>query len=289
MDHDALSSRLHDALGHAPRTLEPLAGGCVGEVYRARMATGPDAVVKVDRSSAPQLAIEGAMLTYLNEHSNLPVPGVLHASPDLLVMEFIETAPATRAPEIHAADCLAALHQITSPKGQFGFEHDTLIGGLHQPNPWTTAWLDFFRDHRLLFMAHEAHRAGRLPARTLARVETLAARLDRWIDPARSTPPSLIHGDVWGGNVLLNADRVAAFIDPAIYYADPEIELAFTTLFSTFSDAFYRRYAEHRPIADAFFDQRRDLYNLYPLLVHVRLFAGSYVASVENTLSRFGV
>lgn len=80
-----------------------------------------------------------------------------------------------------------------------------------------------------------------------------------------------------------------AFIDPAIYVAHAEIELAFTTLFSTFGAAFYERYAEHRPIAEGFFEQRRDLYNLYPLLVHVRLFGGSYVGSVENTLGRFGV
>ena len=285
---DALADRLADALGVAPRSLEPLGGGCVGEVYRARMAVGPDVVVKVDRSGRPRLDIEGAMLVYLGERSSLPVPRVLHAGPNLLVMEFVESGGATPRADLHAADCLAALHGITSPDARFGFECDTLIGGLRQPNPWTGSWLEFFRDQRLLHMAREAAGAGRLPGPTLARVKRLAERLERWIDSARSAP-SLIHGDVWGGNVLISGDRVAAFIDPAISYADPEIELAFTTLFSTFSEAFYRRYAEHRPIADGFFEERRDLYNLYPLLVHVRLFGGTYVGSVENTLGRFGV
>lgn len=286
--NDALVDRLTGALGSAPRALEPLGGGCVGEVYRARMTRGPDAVVKVDRSPEPRLDVEGGMLAYLAEHSSLPVPRVLLSSPGLLVMEFVETSRGTGRADLHAADCLASLHEVVSPDGRFGFDRDTLIGGLHQPNPWTGSWLDFFRDQRLLFMAREASRAGRLPDRALTRAERLAERLDRWIDPAGATP-SLIHGDVWGGNVLTNGDRVAAFIDPAIYHADPEIELAFTTLFSTFSEAFYRRYAEHRPIAEGFFEQRRDLYNLYPLLVHVRLFGGTYVGSVENTLRRFGV
>ncbi len=78
------------------------------------------------------------------------------------------------------------------------------------------------------------------------------------------------------------------FVDPAIYYAHPEIELAFTTLFGTFERPFFDRYHELRPIAPGFFEERRDIYNLYPLLVHVRLFGGSYVSSVERTLRQFG-
>jgi fructosamine-3-kinase len=78
-------------------------------------------------------------------------------------------------------------------------------------------------------------------------------------------------------------------VDPALYYADPEIELAFATLFNTFGEAFFARYNEHRPIQPGFFEARRDLYNLYPLLVHVRLFGCSYLASIEETLKRFGV
>ena len=93
---------------------------------------------------------------------------------------------------------------------------------------------------------------------------------------------------MWSGNVLTKDGRIAGFVDPAIYYADSEIELAFSTLFSTFGDAFFRRYDELRPLRPGFFEERRDLYNLYPLLVHVRLFGGSYVGSVERALARYG-
>ena len=86
----------------------------------------------------------------------------------------------------------------------------------------------------------------------------------------------------------MREDRIAGFVDPAIYYADAEIELAFSTLFATFSDAFFSRYGEIRPIKPGFFEERCDIYNLYPLLVHTRLFGGHYAGSVERTLKRFG-
>jgi len=291
-----IADRIEAALGVRPADVGPLSGGCVGDVRRATLPDGKVVVVKLDDGPEPRLDVEGAMLRYLRERSDLPVPGFLHDEPRMLVIEFIDPSGADADassgddPQTHGADLLAALHDVTSDSGDFGFGADTLIGGLRQPNPWTTSWLEFFRDQRLRYMAHAALDAGRLPKRVLDRVETLAGRLGRWLPTTDRQPaPSLIHGDVWGGNVLAGRRRIAGFIDPAIYYADAEIELAFTTLFGTFGERFFRRYAELRPIADGFFEERRDLYNLYPLLVHVRLFGGGYVGQVEATLGRFGV
>jgi fructosamine-3-kinase len=135
-------------------------------------------------------------------------------------------------------------------------------------------------------MGEEARKAGRLPSSVFGRLENLCANLSRWI--GNTSKPSLIHGDLWGGNIIVAKNRLAAVIDPAIYFADAEIELAFSTLFGTFGEAFFARYNELRPLAPGFFEERRDLYNLYPLLVHVRLFGGSYVGDVERTLKQFG-
>ncbi|MBX7253467.1 MAG: fructosamine kinase family protein, partial [Candidatus Promineofilum sp.] len=123
-------------------------------------------------------------------------------------------------------------------------------------------------------------------AATRARVERLAGHLDHWLTAPAA--PSLIHGDVWTTNVLARGGRITAFLDPAISFADAEIELAFIGLFGTFGRAFYQRYHALRPIAPGFFEERRDLYNLYPLLVHVRLFGGSYVGQVERVLADYG-
>ncbi|MCB0032860.1 MAG: fructosamine kinase family protein [Anaerolineales bacterium] len=265
--------------------LRPLHGGSVGEVYLAVLADGSRVVAKVDESAEPQLHIEADMLNYLAENSELPVPTVHFAYPALLIMDYVEgDSRFSPAAERQAAELLAALHSISAP--QFGFEQDTLIGGLHQPNTPSDSWLDFFREQRLMFMGQEAHRKGWLSAALLGRLARFCAELERWLEePAR---PSLIHGDVWTTNVLADGDKISAFIDPAIYYADPEIELAFTTLFGTFGEAFFGRYNEIRPLREGFFEERRDIYNLYPLLVHVCLFGGSYVHSVERILKRFG-
>lgn len=270
------------ATGRRPARLSPLSGGCIGEIYEVEFGDGERLVAKV--SAAGGLAVEGFMLAYLKTHSALPVPAVRHASARLLLIEYVETSGRLGAgAEAHAAELLAALHGISAES--FGFERDTVIGALPQPNPWTPSWREFFRERRLLYMGRRALERGRLSAAGFARLERLCARLEDLIEEPAA--PALIHGDVWGGNVLVRDGRIAAFVDPAIYYAHPEIELAFSTLFSTFGPAFFERYRELRPIAPGFFEARRDIYNLYPLLVHAALFGGPYPDAVERTLARY--
>lgn len=280
-----LSAQIEEALGTIPTAIEPLSGGCVGQVYAVKLPGGKQVVAKVDERAHPCLDLEGYMLRYLGEQSELPVPAVYHSSPRLLIMAFLPgDSRFSAAAQAHAAELLAALHQVRAPR--FGHERATLIGSLQQPNPWYDRWIPFFREQRLHYMARKAEEAGRLPAAIRARVERLATNLDRWLEEPEH--PSLIHGDVWTTNVLAMGERITGFVDPAIYYAHPEIELAFTTLFGTFGDPFFARYRELRPLPAGFFEERRHIYNLYPLLVHVRLFGGTYVGSVDNILSRFG-
>lgn len=281
----SLSARLETALSCTPTRLHPLHGGMVGQVFRADL---PDGRVVVAKTSGPDgtLDVEGYMLRYLAQHTSLPVPEVLHSEPSLLLLTFVEgSSHFSKAVERHAAELLAALHAITAPA--FSLERDTLIGPLRQPNPWSKSWVAFFRDHRLHSMARLAADSGQLPASVLARIERLAGRLDGLLEEPEQ--PSLIHGDIWATNVLASADRVTAFLDPALYYAHPEMELAYITLFNTFGQAFFERYHALRPIEPGFFEARRDIYNLYPLLVHVRLFGGGYVGAVDRILRRFGV
>lgn len=281
----SLSTQIESALGQRPAALRALSGGCIGEVYRVDLAGGRAIVAKVADGLGASLDIEGQMLRYLAQHSRLPVPEVLHSSDTLLLMTFISgDSFLDDAAQRHAAELLADLHGVRGET--FGLDWDTLIGGLPQPNPPTASWLDFFRDHRLLYMGKEAARVGQLPTNFLPRLEKFGARLDRWLSEPEH--PSLIHGDMWTTNILAAGGRITGFLDPAIYYAHPEIELAFSTLFNTFDAAFFRRYQELRPIPPGFFEERRDIYNLYPLLVHVRLFGGGYVGSVDRILRHFG-
>lgn len=274
---------LEEALGSPVRSLDRLADGHNAALWAVTLADGRRLVAKVASGSGAGLEPEGFMLRHLAERSALPVPAVHHADDRLLVMDRIDAGGGiTPAVEEHAAELVAALHGVTADR--YGFPRDTLIGPLPQPNGETPDWIAFFRESRLLHMGRKALEEGRIDSGLMAGLERLAARLPELI--GEPGPPSLIHGDLWGGNVLARDGRVAAFIDPALHHADAEIELAFTTLFGTFGDAFFRRYAEIRPLRPGFFELRRDLYNLYPLLVHARLFGGSYVGSVERTVRR---
>jgi fructosamine-3-kinase len=281
-----LAEGIEASLGERLKSARPMGGGCIGEVYRVDLDSGTPLVAKVDREGKSHLEREAYMLRYLREKSALPVPEVYHGSETLLLMEFVEGSSSfSEGAERHAAELLAALHGITADS--YGHERDTLIGNLNQPNPWTRSWVEFFRDQRLLYLANVAHDARRLPPEDLTRIERLAGKLEDYLEePER---PSLIHGDVWSANVLAKGGRISAFLDPAIYHADAEIELSFISLFNSFGEPFLEHYAEIRPIRPGFFEVRRDLYNLYPLLVHVYFFGGGYLASVRSTLSRFGL
>lgn len=286
----ALKARLEQALGS--KVVEsgslPVGFGLTG--LTLKLADGRRLAVKARQgvgSGKPSLELEAYMLGELARLSDLPVPLVHHAEPDLLVMDFIEHDGGGITPSVerHAGELIARLH-ATRREG-FGYERDTLIGPLAQPNPKSPRWIPFFRDQRLLFMARQAHAEGSLPSAMLHRIERLAGRIDEHlIEPAF---PSLLHGDLWTGNVLVRGGRIAGFVDPAIYCGSPEIELAFATLFGTFGEAFFEAYEGQVKLEPGFHEERREIYNLYPLLVHVRLFGSGYLARIEATLGRLGM
>ncbi|HKI56433.1 MAG TPA: fructosamine kinase family protein [Trueperaceae bacterium] len=278
-----LADRVASALGVEVVHSAALSGGQVGEVVRCSLADGREVVAKA--SPGTPLDVEGFILRYLARRSGLPVPGVLHAAPDLLVASYVPGgAPMTPAAERHAGELLADLHEIHAER--FGFERDTLLGPFTLDNAWTRRWPDFYADRRLRPMAAVAYGRGKLPAEDRDRVERLADALPSRFDG--DPRPSLIHGDVWGGNVAVGEGRIAAFLDPAIYYAHAEVELAFIDLFRTFGRAFYEAYEAVRPIDEGYARWRRDLYQVLPLLVHVALFGGPYLSGLRARLRRLG-
>ena len=269
------------ALGVRILEQRPLAGGCIADARRLTLSDGREVVSKTAPGGG--LSLEGYMLAYLARESALPLPELLLAEEDLLVMAFVpHDGQGGPAGERDAARHLARLHGVTAPA--FGLERDTLIGALHQPNPWTESWIDFFREQRLLPTIRLAGERGGLARDDRAALERLAGRLEDFLEEPEA--PALLHGDAWPGNILFDAGKVAAFIDPAVYYGDPEIELAFGTLFGPFGEAFFESYGELRPIRPGFFEVRRELYLTYPLLVHAALFGGGYGASAGRIARR---
>lgn len=276
----AIYGEIEQAMGCRILAVAPLSAANNAQIYRLSLANGEARVAKVAERG---LDAEAWMLNYLREKSQLPVPTVYYSNEHVIIMEFAQAQGMIdyRA-EGSAAQQLAALHSVTAD--QYGMERDTLIGSLPQPGGWHSDWPQFFAEKRLLHMARKAREENKIDARMMTQFEKLAAKLPAMLKNPQA--PSLVHGDIWSGNVIVGRGGVAAYLDPAIYYADAEVELAFIRLFNTFSDGFFARYNELRPIRAGFFEERADVYNLYPLLVHTRLFGASYAHKAQKILDR---
>ncbi|MFB6155419.1 MAG: fructosamine kinase family protein [Haloferacaceae archaeon] len=280
-ESDALGA-VETVLGVGVESSVELDGGEVGTARRVDLADGRTVVVKTGETP---LSVEASMLRHLAAESDLPVPEVLAASDDLLVLEYVAgDGGVTPAVERDAAAHLASLHGVECDR--CGFPFDTLSGTLEQPNPWTDSWVEFFGQQRLVRAAAAAREAGRLSLVDYERVTTLACDLDSFL--REPDAPALVHGDVWEGNLVVDGDRVAAFLDPACYYGHPEVDLAYVDWTDTFGEAFFARYRDLRGIEDGFFETRRDVYALYPILEHAWFFGEGYAAEVDRILTKLG-
>ncbi len=261
----------------------PLAGGMISQVVRLDLDNRDSVVAKLGGSSH-DLAIEAYMLDYLRQHSSLPVPRVLHAEANLLLIEFIDGTPELDAgSQAHLGKLLAECHQIKG--AAYGLERDTLIGPIHQPNPQSASWIEFFREQRLLYMTEIARQSGNLPPALDRRLQQFAERLDHYL--VEPDAPVLIHGDMWRTNVIVRQSRVVGIIDPALYYAHHEMELAYMTLFDSVGADFFASYRQILPLDTAFFELRQYIYHLYPLLVHLTIFGSKYIQPLDSVLRRF--
>lgn len=280
-DQRGVATRVERALDTDVSSTTELDGGMIGTVRRVDLADGRTVVAKTGETP---LSVEAGMLRHLAERG-LPVPDVLHAADDLLVLEHVEgESRITPAVERDAAEHLAALHGNTAEA--FGFPFDTLTGTVTQPNPWTDRWSELYVEHRLGHVRDRCLESGALDPALDDRLVAAIDRLDELlVEPDR---PALVHGDVWETNLLTDGQRVVAFLDPACYYGHPEIELAYVDWTDTFGDPFFERYDALRGVAEGFFETRRFAYRLYPLLVHLLLFGSPYDETLATTLDRLG-
>ena len=179
---------------------------------------------------------------------------------------------------------MAELHRTKGER--FGYESDNYIGATPQPNEWSNSWVEFFRERRLGFQVRLLEERGYATPELLEKATALMGKLDALIG-RHPVEPSLLHGDLWSGNYMSDADGMPVLIDPAVYYGDREADLAMTELFGRFDAKFYAAYKKSHPLA-AGYDQRRDIYNLYHLLNHLNLFGLSYMPGVMEILRRLG-
>ncbi|MFB6222171.1 MAG: fructosamine kinase family protein [Haloarcula sp.] len=276
-------NRVSSVLDSHARNATELDGGRVGSVYRVSFSDRPDVAVKVDGSP---LGIEAAMLEYLDRETPLPVPAVHHVEPELLIMAFIGGDDQfDERTERDLARHVASLHGVSADA--FGFPFDTLSGPYIQSNPWAGSWIDFFREQRVLPYAKAARDEGVLPAAEYDRVRQLAETLDkRLVEPVS---PTLLHGDIHAGNVIVADGTVRAVLDPAIYFGHDEVDLAYVERLESIGDAFFDEYRRHRDISDGYFAERRDVYVAFHALENVRFFGEDVLPRLDGALDRLGL
>ncbi|MBV1900670.1 MAG: fructosamine kinase family protein [Kordiimonadaceae bacterium] len=287
----SVAQKLTKALGARIVKTRALPGGDIADVSLLTLDNHTEVVAKRPRSDQPDTtAVEAMMLRHLAAKSTLPVPKVLFQSKGILVMGFIPnkgiTNPVAAAEDI--ALHVARLHRVKSKSKQpfYGLDKETVIGPLPQINTPASNWCDFFTENRLMAMAQSCMNVSRFDTRFMARIEKLAATLPNLL-PA--TPESsLLHGDLWAGNMLVDGDKAVGFIDPAISYGHREMDLAFMALMGGLDPAFFDAYHAAYPLDAGFQEERKALYQLWPLLVHLRLFGSGYQHQVESILEQFG-
>jgi len=178
---------------------------------------------------------------------------------------------------------LAAMHQKTPPNSLnrgFGWDRNNTIGSTPQINTWTSNWAEFFAEHRIGYQLSLAKRRGG----TFSKGEQLVKAIPELLAD-HQPQPSLVHGDLWGGNAAFTASGEPLIFDPAAYCGDREVDIAMTELFGGFPSAFYRGYNEVWPL-DAGYEQRKTLYNLYHILNHFNLFGGGYASQANGMIQR---
>lgn len=277
---------LHDLrLGTRIRSWVAVGGGCISNGLRIDTRTGSFFLKWNASAPARMFEAEAAGLVALRDAEAVRAPeplawGGSADTPNWLLMEYIAPEPAR--PDSHArlGRGLAALHNLDCP-GTFGFGQDNWIGALPQENSPGSLWGEFWRDRRIVPQLALARRRGYFD-------DTLLDRLVEVVPAALSdvATPQLLHGDLWSGNAFTASDGEPVIIDPAVYRGDGEVDLAMTELFGGFGRGFYDAYADAHGVSESYGPHRRDLYQLYYLLVHVNLFGASYVTGTRRAAER---
>ena len=242
----------------------PLAGGDINQVYKIESTKG-QFVLKENANSPPDMFATEARGLKLLSQNGLTVPRVVFYKDDQLLMEYIEPG----YPDFKkAGEDLGKLHAISQES--FGLEYDNFIGRLRQINKVSADWCSFFWEQRIQSQLDLYQNKSKEEI-----WEKLRDKLPGILP--QEIRPSLIHGDLWSGNLIWGHNS-PYFIDPAVYRADPMIELAFTRLFGGFHKNFYEAYSYHYPIP-TWYKDLLPLYQIYPLLVHANHFGGGYYQS----------
>jgi fructosamine-3-kinase len=258
-------------------------GGCIHDSQVWAYENGNHYFIKCNQEAKlPVLLAEKNALAALHASRTVRVPRLVfcgsYAGKAVLALEYLELLGLDRSSGRRLGEQLAAMHGHT--REHFGFDGDNFIGANEQRNSWENCWAAFFITHRIGFQFKMAEKRGFELGSLLKLEKAVEHALEHHIPS-----PSLLHGDLWGGNAGSLADGTPVIFDPATYFGDRETDIAFTEVFGGFSREFYDAYCSCLDDWDeSGFRRRKTIYNLYHYLNHLNLFGASYLGACERSI-----
>jgi protein-ribulosamine 3-kinase len=267
------------------KSIKHLSGGCINSAVKVECEQDVFFVKWNKASFAGMFESEARGLQLLKESGEIDIPEVfaygVNDDCSYLILEYISPGYPEKKYWTHFGLSLSKMHKHT--QSYYGLPFNNYIGALYQTNEKADLWKSFFIERRLEPQIKMAKEAGRIESKTVADFNSLYKKLP---DLLIEEPPALLHGDLWSGNAITSHKGEVCLVDPSVYYGHREIEIAYTLLFGGFDKEFYDSYTENFPLEKGF-EQRVDVYNLYPLLVHLNLFGGSYLGQIQQVLRQY--
>ena len=267
---------------------QSLSGGCISNAYKIKSDIGKIYFLKYNSSASSDMFIKEAHgLKELNKAGVIKIPDVICFNVDYILLEHIDSGNKQKNFSEDFGCKFALLHKFTSEF--YGFYEDNYIGSNPQLNiaeeNQKHDWAKFYFNKRILFQLQLAEETGNSTSELRKAITGLENKIDE-IVVDNGEKPSLLHGDLWGGNYLTNNDGFACLIDPAVYYGNREADLAMTKLFGGFDSKFFKAYNEVFPLPDGY-EYRENIYKLYHVLNHLNLFGGGYYSQAMSLISYY--
>lgn len=276
---------LLESKGWLTQSVNPLSGGSINDVFKVVLQDQKHFVIKKNTlQKYPKMFEREAEGLKLLQKSSFKVPEVIEVVVQepfqYLILEYVSTGVKSKNFWKDFAFQLAEMHQLSS--NEFGSVGDNYMGALAQSNKNHVHWSSFYLNERI---APQLLMASNRRFFTYDEVKDYINKIESWLNDQPKIEPSLVHGDLWLGNFMVDDSGNPVLIDPAVHFGNRETDIAMTRLFGGFSDDFYLWYQEFLPMPKGW-QQRTVVYHLYPLLIHLNLFGAGYLHQVRKILDQ---
>jgi len=285
ISEEKIKTTIEEKLGSKIKSLSSLSGGCISDAFKVITGEGSNYFLKYNSSASNDMFIKEANgLKELAKADAIRIPEVLSFDKDYILLEYISSGNRKKYFFEEFGKSFAEMHKFTAES--FGFYEDNYIGSNPQKNipdgTEKTNWVDFYFYKRILFQFKLAEKLGNSTEELRKGISRLEDKIQEIIGDS-DEKPSLLHGDLWGGNYMVGENGSPVLIDPAVYYGHREADLGMTKLFGCFNSEFYRAYNEIFPLEDGF-EYRENIYKLYHVLNHLNLFGGGYYSQALSLI-----